>query len=666
MGRWLKEIDVVGKISGVLAVPINSALLAQAAQLFTLADRAWADVILLYKALRHPTAIQPPIQSLLIQIEPATIITCNDAPIIVLNNSPSCDTTGISNKVVGYDPEPSDLETCPQDLVIQRLANKISDVTSFDIQTNLWPERTPGSGAADDTYPVQYPITQTFFWYDEELSTINKNNTFYTASIPNGTKTGVLREHALRQQSTTNCVMVSQSSFPSTCGGEKPLRTAFSNRDVNVDICCPGSYDKVPWTLSSSRQDITEEIWIDVAVFGDSKLDLFHRGIGKNFTLHCMSNSTRGYFELGNYQNGFAASGILETWPGPEDMAANFNDHKGSIDYYDIPSNMDTPRDQKTHAGHISWPNVPGFRKSSDELGERLPTPGPLMTTALALFGNSSAFFIAKNATDLTTGNNYNRICQDTVRPFSLYSGLSPFDTPDEICSKDRTNPQYYDLENRIDEKLLPQLVYNFAYIFSNADNANKLLRAGLFFASEVHLTTTASLGRTFNSRAIYTSDGSQILKPQYSLAGVIVVSVLIAIQVAGLIILAIYNSSFPTWTPSLDALALAKMGTELKHLDLSPIGRKARGDAVKLVGARGLVGVVEDDKEMVVLPERPLSRDGGNVQIAPENTHGDIEAQNIGLQRQLRLGLGSTGLISKGLVAKAANGNMNRRKRSR
>jgi hypothetical protein len=54
MERWLKSVDVLGKISGVLAVPVNSALLAQAAvrysqrqkaiqslsveQLFTLAD----------------------------------------------------------------------------------------------------------------------------------------------------------------------------------------------------------------------------------------------------------------------------------------------------------------------------------------------------------------------------------------------------------------------------------------------------------------------------------------------------------------------------------------------------------------------------------------------------------------------------------------------------
>ncbi|OBT87639.1 hypothetical protein VE02_02688 [Pseudogymnoascus sp. 03VT05] len=323
-------------------------------------------------------------------------------------------------------------------------------------------------------------------------------------------------------------------------------------------------------------------------------------------------------------------------------MAANFNDHERVYDHYHIPSDMDTQRDQKHHSDHVPWPIVRGFKKSFDDVsGERLPTPGPLMTTALAMFGNSSAFFIATNATDLTTGDNYKRMCQDIVPPFSLYTSTSI--TLDDICSTDRSSRP---TGVEADETLLPELVYNFIYPFSDVDNAKELLRIGLFFASEIHLTATASLGRTFNSRAIYTGDGSQILKPQCSLAGIIVVSLLIAIQVAGLIILAIYNSSFPTWTPNLDALALAKVGTMLKDLGLSPIGGEARGVAAKLASTSDLVGVVDDDKEMVTLLERSPGRDVRGGETAVENTHGDIEAQNIGSEKQLRLGLGSTGLI--------------------
>ncbi|OBT42309.1 hypothetical protein VE00_06369 [Pseudogymnoascus sp. WSF 3629] len=380
-----------------------------------------------------------------------------------------------------------------------------------------------------------------------------------------------------------------------------------------------------------------------------------------------MSNSTRGYFELGNYQNGFTPSGLLESWPTPEDMASDFKDYEGAVDGSVPPSDTAAQRDT---GNHVSWPIVPGFKSSIDDANERRPTPGPLITTALAMFGHSSAFFIATNATNLTTNDNYKRMCRDTVLPFSMLMSMSFSYVQIDICSRDRSgHPTNQEpktpLDLATDETLLPELVYNFINIFSNANRAKELLTIALFFASEIHLTTTASLGSSsLNSCAIYTGDGSQILKPRYGLAGIIVVSLLIAIQVAGLVILAIYNSSFPTWTPNLDALALAKVGAELKDLGLSPIGRESHGDAAKLASASGLVGVVDDDKEMVTLLERSPGRDAGDDETAPENTHGDIEPQNIGSEKQLRLGLGSTGLISKDLAAKATNGKMNRRTR--
>jgi hypothetical protein len=251
-------------------------------------------------------------------------------------------------KVIGYDPEPSDLQDCPQYLVVQRLKNKLSDVTIFDIQPHLWPEQTPSMDI--DEYAFDYPITQTFFWYRLGYNNghpffngdrpIDEKSPFYTASVPNGTTTGVLREHALRQQSTATCKRVSKSRFPATCGGERPFRTTFSNQFVNVDICCPGNSEKTPWTLTRNRQDIAEELWIDVTVPKDNELNLYPYGYqDKSFTVHCTSNSTRGYFELGNYHNGFVPSGLLKSWPTPEDMAAKVVEAKvDAVDYKMPPS----------------------------------------------------------------------------------------------------------------------------------------------------------------------------------------------------------------------------------------------------------------------------------------------------------------------------------------
>lgn len=93
------------------------------------------------------------------------------------------------------------------------------------------------------------------------------------------------------------------------------------------------------------------------------------------------------------------------------------------------------------------------------------------MTTALAMFGHSSAFFIATNTTNLTTNDNYKRMCRDTVLPFSMLMSMSFSYVQIGICSRDRsghlTNQEpKTPLDLATDETLLPELVYNFINIF--------------------------------------------------------------------------------------------------------------------------------------------------------------------------------------------------------
>lgn len=45
-----------------------------------------------------------------------------------------------------------------------------------------------------------------------------------------------------------------------------------------------------------------------------------------NFTMRCDATSRRGWFELENYQNGFAHQPMLETWPTSQEMKNKFND----------------------------------------------------------------------------------------------------------------------------------------------------------------------------------------------------------------------------------------------------------------------------------------------------------------------------------------------------
>jgi hypothetical protein len=73
--------------------------------------------------------------------------------------------------------------------------------------------------------------------------------------------TGILREHALRLNSTTECSRIAGDQFPTTCGGTMPLtRTLDDPQNITIRICAPGNYGESPWTLSRNRQDITEEL----------------------------------------------------------------------------------------------------------------------------------------------------------------------------------------------------------------------------------------------------------------------------------------------------------------------------------------------------------------------------------------------------------------------
>jgi hypothetical protein len=208
------------------------------------------------------------------------------------------------------------------------MISKLSGVSDFEPQAFLWPETAPGDGSIPQNW--QTSLSDLLWSYYHYGST--RSRTFYTSSLPRGTTTGVLRHHALRQHSLASCEKVPRSSFPSTCTGDLPFTTTFSSESSEARICAPGNSTNVPWTRTRNRQTIDEELWIDF--WSNQYVPRV------NVTLHCTSNSSRGYFELGNYHNGNVPSPLLEKWPGPQEMAADFNDAMGYTDDEIIPSEM--------------------------------------------------------------------------------------------------------------------------------------------------------------------------------------------------------------------------------------------------------------------------------------------------------------------------------------
>ncbi|PYI03330.1 hypothetical protein BO78DRAFT_472076 [Aspergillus sclerotiicarbonarius CBS 121057] len=678
----LEVIVVLEKIQAVLAIPIVSGFLAQAAvvyaqrrsptqklsllQLVALADRPWANVLSWFRCLSSKNgtgsrlavlgglfvllvAATPAIQSLLVKFEDMTIATCWEMPVW------TCNPLNIAT-VVGLDPEPAALEYMPQSLAVQQVAKKTQLVSEMDVQPYLWPDNWT---SISDAQAIE---RGTFFWYDETFP----SDKYFVSALQNGTNTGVLREHAIRLNSTSACVAVPASEFPQTCPGDRPFVTNLTAPDLlDIRICVPGMYGQTPWTRSRDRQDISEELWIDVV----PQLWEFET-YQSNFTLRCTTNSTRGYFEISNSRNGNNPGPLLEKWPSQEELAKDFNDYLGIDGDFAIPSVVNNDTDSSLFA--LGPAPVDPFNTVE------LYAAGPLMTSALALFGNQSFFSAAGNATNSSSARSaLFSICRFDAIPFTRLDMTGFSEAAAGSCEE-----LLWTLDHEDNEVLYLELlytVYTWIASFNVTQTAATALNIATYFANEAVLTNTAAQGYAHNSREIYFDSGTVVIKPKWSLAGVITISILIGIQILGLCLIVVYCHSVPTWTGSFDAFAMLRMGAELQraqHVRFAGIRDTDKQDLATLARIDGLVGVVDSHKQQMSEEGRearensPLVRQlvgeststvhdlnesqtvcsGVSIRNGKEDQDGDERAKQEGLEPPFRLAVGAPGLITKNM----------------
>lgn len=184
----------------------------------------------------------------------------------------------------------------------------------------------------------------------------------------------------------------------------------------------------------------------------------------------------------------------------------------------------------------------------------------------MAIFGNNSFFFTAVNVSDISAGDKYSQICQEASIPFLNLVHL--FQNPAGCPGVD-----FYFENDSIGAEQLALLIFRFIQIFNDSQQANQPPGSALFFANQAVLTLTADATSNLGSaRYIYRSDGHHTQKPFISLPAIIVVSVLMLLQITGLLSLRVYNYRNPAWTDSLDAFAMARIGASLQAGSLPAI----------------------------------------------------------------------------------------------
>ena len=222
----------------------------------------------------------------------------------------------------------------PQSIVVPDVIKSLATVTDMHNQVHLWHDPSTDWSGVDSH--GNNAFSNTFYWpYN-----LYKRSGYFVSALPNNTITDILRQHAMRLNSSVDCTLIDESDFPETCSGPNPLVASYISQDTpifrdpetfgnfTVDICVPGDSHASPWTLSRDRQDISEELFIKVHIPLETYIEwTYYGGIDEasNFTVQCTANTTRGYFELGNVQNNLTAGPLIEKWPDNVTLWNDFN-----------------------------------------------------------------------------------------------------------------------------------------------------------------------------------------------------------------------------------------------------------------------------------------------------------------------------------------------------
>jgi hypothetical protein len=374
MRNWKRAVDVLNSVTGLVTIPLLSALLAQGAvvfsqrtqpgqflslpDLFALVDRGWTSFAALWSSLRSKGgrevklarwylipgaalillgAIQQPLVQVLVRTETVYVATCDED----LKYMPHCssyrpyDYPRYRPKSIGVDIEPAQMTQIYYVEMLPRITADLESVSLDQYQPNVWSDYATTAlqqhMSFDHTIAQATPLRDWVF-RPPGFSTFGNNKDdwagarFFVSGMPSNATTGTLRQHAMRLNSSVGCSEIEKTAFPVPCPGEEPFTATYEMpNDISVRVCVPGKLGVFPWTLSRNRQDIVEKLYLDMWDTGKNRA-ADSDGDDTNSTVRCEVKTTRGYFELGNLRNNATYGPLLEKWPDADVMAQDFND----------------------------------------------------------------------------------------------------------------------------------------------------------------------------------------------------------------------------------------------------------------------------------------------------------------------------------------------------
>lgn len=389
----------------------------------------------------------------------------------------------------------------------------------------------------------------------------------WLTELPANYNTGARRSIAPRYNSSTTSELVPLDDFPSNCSSV-PLYFYTSlnytdssddtTKSTQIQVCMPANMTTSPWSATDARQEITESLYMDI------KAPALGLSSGtSNFTYKFTMTTTAGWFELPNMWNKGVAGPILADPNVTCDFVA------GCVDAANPAMAAD--------ATYSSYK-----RFDEDRLGDSLYYSnnllGPLATIALAIFGPGSWF--------------------DTQQ-LLFPNTISPNETGWTLYLDEDTRYEQQLLllasltQNEYDAYNTGVPIYEWLEFFIVDGHNTSLLEAltgASFYALKALINTNER--HYYDPNPVRKAGYETVVLPSISLAGIIVVSVLMALYLIPLLALALYAGLSKSWTTRLDSFVMLRMGAAVGQGNLPMQFGKSLG---KIAILDDLPGVVRD-----------------------------------------------------------------------
>ncbi|KAK0668103.1 hypothetical protein QBC41DRAFT_129580 [Cercophora samala] len=534
MADYDKAIKTMNTITSIMAIPVVYAVVQRAASVGSQSKRnlwdnaalSWLSVILIINTL-----ILPPIRTLVVSHETIKVPTAF-----------------LEQGIAALDATPPMLEMVSENGVVEKVKHGLINSQEFDRHPLLWHEGGLASDVVTPTLggfrPANEPDVMDLF-----------HQRLFVSSVPK-LDTGYYRSHSLQMKSLPDCKPIVQ--FPSGCSGPRPFARVFESPNTLVTVCVPGASGRSPWTdTSQDRLEIKEDLFIRMVrnvLTGDVRNP---SQIRHQKTYHCTATTTRGYFELPNYFNEGKVGPLLNTLPklGPGVLEGH---------YLDVNPDRDVPLGSPDFIQNFTTDPFLALRPT-DPLDI---APGPLMISAQALFGNQTWFHTLAQAfvNDTVPSNRsiprlnaletLQVVCLENNMPLARFSAFPPAEL---VISDRRMSKECQSVlaprsrqEDRITEQQaavkLENMMNDFLAVFERGPNTT--LWTAMVLANEAVLQA-ATQDKTL-ARKVFVDMGRPMSnKPVLTKGALVGVSLLVAFQVLGLVVLAAYlmiGSFEPAW----------------------------------------------------------------------------------------------------------------------